>query len=194
MILQFFGILILLVAGAMGWLAMNPELMKKYEIPEFVGYAKSQNFSEMVSEDFSIMREKKLLPEQWDQIQYVAYGFNSEFQKKLINDRRLSFPEKPSGTHRLQVEFIDAPDDENPSIILQLSLFEIGSENKIWETAKTYSLVPYLKPKKKTELAPTKQAETATAETNSAAAASKPEEKKPEAATVENKESPASSQ
>lgn len=194
MILQFFGILILLVAGAVGWLAMNPELMKKYEIPEFVGYAKSQNFSEMVSEDFSIMKEKNLLPEQWDQIQYVAYGFNSEFQKKLINDRRLSFPEKPSGTHRLQVEFIDAPDDENPSIILQLSLFEIGSENKIWETAKTYSLVPYLKPKKKEAPVPEKTAETATTEVSPAAAIPNPEEKKPEATAAEKKDAPASSQ
>lgn len=112
------------------------------------------SFSQMVSEDIEFLRLKGRIPKQWDEIQYVAYNFHSEFQQNLINGEKLNIADSPSGKNRLEIEFIDVPDQDNPSVILQMSLFELTTQNKIWELGRTYSLVPFLK-KKTSETLPT---------------------------------------
>lgn len=139
---QLIGLVLIIAAGGLVWLSMNPEGLP---LPSVSTNSKPLSFSAFVSEDLMHMRQKKMLPAAWGSIQYVAYNFNSDYQQALINNEKIKITESPSGRYRLEIEFIDVPDDEHPALILQYSLFELASNNKIWELGKTYPLEPFLK-------------------------------------------------
>jgi hypothetical protein len=163
------GFIFVVLALGLGWFAMN--------LPDekVVKPSRGLTFSEFVSEDLELLRKvdekrkEKIIPEAWNSIQSVSYNFHNDFQKKLMNDQKLKIPESLSGTHKLEIEFIDVPDDESPSIILQMSMVEIASNNKVWELGRTYNLNAFLKeedstkksePKEKSEPANDDNAET----------------------------------
>lgn len=136
---QLLGLLLLVAAGALVWFALNPEKDLAVFKP-----SKPLTFSAFVSEDLAHMRKKNLLPAPWASIQYVTYNYNSDFQRELINNEKIKIKDGPAGRYRLEIEFIDVPDDENPALILQYSLFELASNNKVWELGKTYSLGSFI--------------------------------------------------
>lgn len=152
MIEKTIALVLLIAAAVFAVIAYDPFDLESFDLRN--GLRGRHGFSELVSEDFSLMKKKNLLPKAWDSIQYVAYNFHSDFQRALVGNRKFAIKDGPQGRHRLEIEFIDVPDEENPSVILQMSLFDLDSNNKIWEMGRTYAVAPFLKkegPKKSTD-------------------------------------------
>ncbi|MBX2988822.1 MAG: hypothetical protein KF802_13105 [Bdellovibrionaceae bacterium] len=110
-----------------------------------------QGLAGFISEDLSQNDQQGLLPKEWRSIHSVNYSFENERQKQLLNINNIRIPKNPQGQYQLDVDVIDVPDEENPSIILQMSLSDLKSKNKIWELGRFYSLVPYLSAEKAPE-------------------------------------------
>lgn len=133
---------IVLALYSVGELPSFPTKPGKAEKPKF----EDKSFSAFVSRDLQELRDQGQLPKEWAEIQHVAYEINTPFQKELLGDRKIqSIPESPGGRYKLEIQFVDVPDEENPAIILQLSMIEMESGNKVWELGRTYDLKPFLK-------------------------------------------------
>jgi hypothetical protein len=85
----------------------------------------------------------------------------SELAKALLGKhRKPEFQRLKEGTAYLEMEIMDLPDDEDPGIIVQASLFDIKSKNKIFEIGRTYTMSqlnkeePQKKEKPKVEVSP----------------------------------------
>lgn len=138
---RIFGVLLVCAAVGLGIYAFLPQDNVKVPKP-------LDSFSATVSEDFKFLAQKNKLPAEWGDIQHVAYNFHSEISKALVGRNKFEIPESPAGGHKLEIEFIDVPheDDANNTIgmILQISLYHIESNNKIWEWGRTYDIEPYM--------------------------------------------------
>ncbi|MNT75914.1 hypothetical protein D3C72_2148600 [compost metagenome] len=65
----------------------------------------------------------------------------SELAKAILGkNRKPTFQRIKEGTAYLEMEIMDLPDEENPGIIIQASLFDIKSKNKIFEIGRTYTM------------------------------------------------------
>jgi hypothetical protein len=115
----------------------------------------AQNSPEMaIYLDIKDLQSKKSLP---SEIQNLNEVFISDHRLKKtdlnwVDIAKQFFHRKPKGAYDLQIEVFDAPDGEkkeNASIfILQLSLFDKTSKNKIWELSRTYNTSEPAAPKK----------------------------------------------
>lgn len=177
--------LLFIVAAALLFIAsqfFNGKDLFNFNLGDTQTVTHRQSFSDTVGEDLEIMHQKKLLPKEWDQVQYATYIFESPTAQQLVNTKSVVNKFNPNGNLRLELLFMDLPDEENPSVILQMSIFDIASQNKVWELGKNYSIVPYLKKEKPTKQIAQKQRaqpQTPTTE-NSAPTQNPPAQKKDE--------------
>lgn len=95
-------------------------------------------FYDVVSKDLERLKKKGVLPEEWNSIRKVDYYFGEKAHESLLG-RKLPIPEIATGNYLLELEFIDAPDDADPKLILQMSMTDLKSKNKAWELGRTYS-------------------------------------------------------
>lgn len=96
-------------------------------------------FARTISTDLLKLMKENQIPKAWSKIKTVRYNFNSESSKKLLMNTGLSIVKKnKKGSFHLEIEFIEVPDDKEPTVILQFSLFNLKSKNKIWELGRTY--------------------------------------------------------
>lgn len=153
MVQKLLGLLLLAGAGFLAWNALNehsvsPTASKK-EAP------KNLSFSEFVSNDLLSLKSEGHLPKEWDEIQHVSYLMHSAFQRELIGKNKIAaIPETPAGRYKMEIEFIDVPDDENPGLILQMSMMDVQTNNKVWELGRTYPLKSFLKAEPKEQKNP----------------------------------------
>lgn len=142
MIQKLLGLLFLVGAGFLAWTALNENstlLSPSKEAP------KNLSFSDFVSADLSSLRSQGQLPKEWADIQHVSYLMHTAFQKELVGNQKFkAIPENPSGRYKLEIEFIDVPDDAEPGLILQMSMMDIQTNNKVWELGRTYPLRSFL--------------------------------------------------
>ncbi|MCX7979345.1 MAG: hypothetical protein N2578_10115 [Bdellovibrionaceae bacterium] len=100
-----------------------------------------------------MMQKKGLLPAEWSSIKTVAYTFNSSsMAQSLLRAEPIPIPTKPNGTTRLEVDFLSMDEETAASTIaVQFSLFDLASDNKLWEGAKTYNIGQFLKSEQQKE-------------------------------------------
>jgi hypothetical protein len=106
----------------------------------------TQNSPEMaIYLDIKDLQSKKNLPPEIQNINEV-YISDHRLKKTDLNWVEITkhfFHRKPKGTYDLQIEAFDAPDSEKKEtssiFILQLSLFDKTTKNKIWELSRSYS-------------------------------------------------------
>lgn len=102
------------------------------------------SFEAQIHDDFRRMREQKLLPAEMTKLHEV-FVLDHRTQKSSLNWKDLSahnFPNQPDGLYDLQIEVIDAsssPQDRDRLQIIQFSLFDRKSRNKIWELNREYT-------------------------------------------------------
>lgn len=94
----------------------------------------------MIDDDFNDLRINGQLPVEWSLISKVKIHNNSIFGRALLAKDGPHFQVNMNGTKYLEIEIIDLPDESNPGIILQASLFDLYSNNKIFEIGRTYFL------------------------------------------------------
>lgn len=151
----------LIVAATFAFIALDPLGVVDFDFRH--GLSRKSSFSDQISEDLYFMKKKSLLPPEWESIQYIAYNFHSDFQRKLVGHQKFDIKEDPQGKYRLEIEFIDLPDEKDPGVILQMSLIDIVSNNKIFEIGRTHSVVPFLRQGKKKEDHPKTEAQSSSA-------------------------------
>lgn len=139
MIYKILGLLILGAAGLLAFFTFKGEGNLLHQGP-CRQLTPAQQFSQMINDDFSELARSQQLPGDWNSIATVEFRMNSLLANALLGKERPKIQRLKEGTSYLELEFMDIPDDENPGVIIQASLFDIKSKNKIFEIGRTYSM------------------------------------------------------
>lgn len=144
MIYKFLGILIICAAGILGYLIVDDSALERINSPwkssSCVQLTPAQQFTKLIKDDFDMLLQKKHLPREWNSIATIEVRMNSQLAKALLGNQLPELKRVKEGTHYLELEFMDLPDEENPGVIIQASLFDIKSKNKIFEIGRTYTM------------------------------------------------------
>lgn len=139
MVYKFIGATIILVAVAFSVVVFKDEFgTQKTEFCSQLTPA--QQLTRMIDEDFAQLNKEGQLPKAWNSIATVELRMNSTLAKALMGKHRPTFQRVKDGSSFLELEVMDLPDDENPGIIIQASLFDIKSKNKVFEIGRTYTM------------------------------------------------------
>ncbi|KYG61389.1 hypothetical protein AZI86_16885 [Bdellovibrio bacteriovorus] len=139
MVYKFIGATIILVAVAFGVVVFKDEF--ETQKTEFCSQlTPAQQLTRMIDEDFAQLNKEGQLPKEWNSIATVELRMNSTLAKALMGKHRPTFHRVKDGSSFLELEVMDLPDDENPGIIIQASLFDIKSKNKVFEIGRTYTM------------------------------------------------------
>lgn len=143
MIYKVLGALIIVAAGILAFLTLQEETKPvKGDKKESacIQLTPAQQLAEMINKDFESLAQTQQLPPEWQSIATVEIRMNSELAKALLGKTRPHIQRVKEGTAYLELEVMDLPDEENPGIIIQASLFDIRSKNKIFEVGRTYTM------------------------------------------------------
>lgn len=145
MLYKIFGALIIIAAGAIAFLTFQEQdgiLHKKNSKKEAacVQLTPAQQLAKMINDDFQSLQESGQLPAQWSSIATVEVRMASELAKAILGKQRPNIQRVKEGKAFLELQFMDLPDEENPGVIIQASLFDIKSKNKIFEIGRTYTM------------------------------------------------------
>lgn len=142
---KILGVLIILAAGALAFFAMDDggflkSSLSQQENAPCIQLTPADQFIQMVNNDFQTLLKNGELPEEWKQIATIQARMSSSLAKALMGKKRPHFERVKDGTTYLELEFMDLPDETNPGVIIQASLFDIKSQNKIFEIGRTYTM------------------------------------------------------
>jgi hypothetical protein len=141
---KFLGIFFIAIAGTIAYLTMQPDNGIRNRLASkdnCVQLTPAEQLVKLINDDFSELGATNQLPKEWNSISTVEYKMGSELAKALLGKtRKPTFQRIKEGTAYLEMEIMDLPDEENPGIIIQASLFDIKSKNKIFEIGRTYSM------------------------------------------------------
>lgn len=148
MIYKVFGALIIVAAGVLAFLILQDEPAiqivtkgKKAAVEKAcVQLTPAEQLAKMINDDFQALAEAGQLPAQWNSIATVEVRMNSQLARTILGKSRPNFQRVKDGKNFLELEFMDMPDEENPGVIIQASLFDIRSRNKIFEIGRTYTM------------------------------------------------------
>ncbi|WII71377.1 hypothetical protein QJS83_12980 [Bdellovibrio sp. 22V] len=146
MVYKLLGTFIIVAAGILAYLTFQDEMGGKKGAknaqPEesCVQLTPAQQLSKMINDDFQSLSQQGELPAQWNSIATVEIRMNSELARAILGKERPQIQRVKEGTSYLELEFMDLPDEENPGVIIQASLFDIKSKNKIFEIGRTYTM------------------------------------------------------
>ncbi|WP_295905998.1 hypothetical protein [uncultured Bdellovibrio sp.] len=147
MLYKLIGALIIVVAGTIAFLALQEEgnplhaLKKDKKAAEVcVQLTPAQQLAKMINDDFQALAQSGELPAQWGSIATVEFRMNSELARAILGKQRPHIQRVKDGKSYLELEVMDLPDEENPGVIIQASLFDIKSKNKIFEIGRTYTM------------------------------------------------------
>jgi len=148
MVFKVIGSLIMVAAGILAYLTIQDQAtlknikgaIKDKNQVECVQLTPAEQLIQLIDDDFSNLEQEGQLPKQWKSIATVEYRLSSELARAILGKAKPGIQRVKNGTHYLEVEVLDLPDETNPGIILQASLFDIKSKNKIFEIGRTYTM------------------------------------------------------
>lgn len=142
MINKIFGVLIIVVALGLGYMVLEDDFRASdQKSPEVcIQLTPAQQLIKMIDDDFQELGATGQLSEGWKSISAVEVRMNSNLAKTLLGKERPHFAQVKEGSTSLELEIMDLPDEENPGVIIQASLFDIKSKNKIFEIGRTYTM------------------------------------------------------
>ncbi|NUN05209.1 MAG: hypothetical protein HUU57_05550 [Bdellovibrio sp.] len=142
MVTKILGALIVVAAVVITGLALHDEglLLFRSKDTECVQKTPAQQLVSLIENDFHTLSQNKELPAAWSSIEKVEVRMNSILAKALLGSLLPAFNHVPDGKNSLELEVVDLPDEVNPGIIIQASLFDIKSKNKIFEIGRTYTM------------------------------------------------------
>lgn len=146
MIYKIIGAAIIAVAGVLAFFIIQDDsksFLKKEKaaaVEACVQLTPAQQLAKLINDDFDNLNQTKQLPPAWNKIATVELRMNSQLAKTILGKERPNIQRVKEGTSYLELEIVDLPDEENPGIIIQASLFDIKSKNKIFEIGRTYTM------------------------------------------------------
>lgn len=107
----------------------------------------SEILNNSLNNDLTNLENKKLLPKEWLLIKEININPQSETAKQWVISLQPKININKNGTLRLNLQILDGTDrsdNENPNttILTQLDLIDLKTNNKIWEITRTYQLTP----------------------------------------------------
>lgn len=147
MLYKILGALIIASAATIAFLTIKDEsnlnfskhLSKKGEVA-CIQLTPAEQLIKLIDDDFKSLEKANQLPAQWKSIATIEYRIGSDLARALLGKAKPGIQRVQNGTSYLEVEVLDLPDENNPGIILQSSLFDIKSKNKIFEIGRTYTM------------------------------------------------------
>lgn len=140
MVYKIIGSLVILAAGVLAFLIIQDgpsgNLIRKSD--SCVQLTPAQQLVKLINDDLAGLQHDGKLPKQWNSIATIEYKVRSELARTLLGSEKLALQRVKEGNYYLEVEVLDMPDETDPGIILQMSLKEIKSKNKIFEIGRTY--------------------------------------------------------
>lgn len=100
----------------------------------------AQQLANLIESDFQNLAKMDKLPLEWFSISKVETRVSSQLANAILGQERPNFKRIKEGSNYLEIEIMDMPDEINPGIIVQVSLFDIKSKNKIFEIGRTYDM------------------------------------------------------
>lgn len=142
MVTKILGALIVIAAMVITGLILDEEGRLLFHSKDKVCIQKTpaQQLAGLIESDFHALAQNKELPAAWNSIEKVEVRMNSTLAKALLGSLLPTFNHAPNGKNLLELEIVDLPDEVNPGIIIQASLFDIKSKNKIFEIGRTYTM------------------------------------------------------
>ncbi|UXR63740.1 hypothetical protein EZJ49_11725 [Bdellovibrio bacteriovorus] len=145
MVAKLLGTLIILAALTIGYTILKddldlPKKSGKKSSETCVQLTPAQQLAKMINDDFQTLEAEGQLPAEWKDIATVEIRMNSTLARTLLGKERPNIQRVKQGANYLELEIVDLPDDENPGVIIQASLFNIKSRNKIFEIGRTYTM------------------------------------------------------
>ncbi|MFM6927299.1 MAG: hypothetical protein ACKOX6_02490 [Bdellovibrio sp.] len=148
MVFKIIGSLIMVTAGVLAYLTIQDQsslrskkgIFKNKAQAECIQQTPAEQLVQLIDDDFSNLEQEAQLPKQWKSIATVEYRTSSVLARAILGKSKPGIQRVKNGTHYLEVEVLDLPDETNPGIILQASLFDIKSKNKIFEIGRTYTM------------------------------------------------------
>lgn len=146
MLTKLLGLIIIAAAGAIAYMVLSQNETAlttgddSPEIQECIQLTPAQQLAQMIEKDFYNLKAKNELPAEWNSISTVEIKMGSTLASALLGKVRPNFRTAKEGSAHLEVEIMDLPDESNPGIIIQASLFDSKSKNKIYEIGRTYTM------------------------------------------------------
>lgn len=145
MVAKLLGTLIILAALTIGYTILKedldlPKKSDKKTAEACVQLTPAQQLAKMINNDFQTLESEGQLPPEWKDIATVEIRMNSTLARTILGKERPNIQRVKQGANYLELEIVDLPDDENPGVIIQASLFNIKSKNKIFEIGRTYTM------------------------------------------------------
>lgn len=142
MIYKLLGALIIIASSVMTFLIFQDdlEIERNNNSANCIQLTPSQQLIKLIKDDFQSLTQSKQLPKEWDSIASIEIKLNSELARIIFGNALPTFRRDKNGKSHLELEIVDLPDKENPGIIIQASLFDKTSKNKIFEIGRTYTM------------------------------------------------------
>lgn len=151
------SLIFICLGGVIGWFYLNSTVgsyFGEYEqlsiASEYPSNIRAVQVLKMIENDFLELTELGKLPPEWSQITNVEFRRVSNFTLLLLGRSRPYFSINKSGSKVLEIDFIDIYDNQNPGLIIQASLFDLDSKNKIFEIGRTYSIRQFINERENT--------------------------------------------
>lgn len=97
-------------------------------------------FIELFEGDLADLKEKNLLPPEWESIKEVVFQSTSPQTESWIKNYAPNINKNPQGKLKLEVIVIDWSEDPARGGMAQMSLIDLTSGNKTWELTRTYRI------------------------------------------------------
>lgn len=92
-----------------------------------------------IENDLSQLSQSGKLPIEWESIREEKITGTPSIKGELIKTTRTNVVLNKTGHYRLETTMLaENPEVKNTRILVQFELFEINSENKVWETFRIY--------------------------------------------------------
>jgi hypothetical protein len=141
MVYKIIGSFVILAAGVLAFLIVQDGptgSLIRAKSESCVQLTPAQQLIKLINDDIDGLHREGKLPKQWNAIATIEYKVRSELARTLLGSEKLALQRVKEGNYYLEVEVLDMPDEVDPGIILQMSLKEIKSKNKIFEIGRTY--------------------------------------------------------
>lgn len=100
-----------------------------------------QNQTEQIEtlwrQDVELLVRSKSLPKEWTQVSEIKYFPLTDSVKELLSKIRPPLGTHPGGPYKMEVTIDDWKDGNDYGLMIQYQLFDIASQNLIWELGRT---------------------------------------------------------
>lgn len=109
----------------------------------YLGWYKStpiEKLQILVNHDFALSAKKAELPKEWSSVKSFKTVFHSPLTEYFFKKIQVPLITTPKGQFTALMDMVDIPDAEKPGFLIQISLINIKSGDKVEEFTKDYYL------------------------------------------------------